>query len=139
MLGRRVGRGPARDTSDLLGPSLLDLEASLFRFCLFSELMAEGSFSIQRRQQIWGSLISLLQAGIISTSTAQLHGWALPGTWEAKGLLCEGRGGGTSVSVTLLGLLMASGEEQRSLASYPGATAQLTPLTPVTPGPRASR
>lgn len=44
MLGRRVGRGPARDPSDLLGPSLLDLERSLFRFCLFSELMVEDGF-----------------------------------------------------------------------------------------------
>lgn len=92
-----------------------------------------------RRQQIWGSLISLLQAGIVSgsTSTAQLRGRALLGTQDAKGLLCRGRGGGISISVTLLGPLVAIGEEQMSLASYPGAMAQLTPLTPVTPGPQA--
>lgn len=52
MLGRKVGRGPARDPSDLLAPSLLDLEESLFGFCLFSELMVQASFSAQRRQQI---------------------------------------------------------------------------------------
>lgn len=85
--------------------------------------------------QIWGSLISLLQAGTGSgpTSTAQLHGQALLRTWDAKGLLHRGRGGDTSISVTLLGPFLASGEEQMSLALHPGAMVQLTPLTPVTP------
>lgn len=45
MLGRRVGRRPSRDPSDLLGHSLLHLEGSLSRFCLFSKLMVEDGFS----------------------------------------------------------------------------------------------
>lgn len=90
--------------------------------------------------QIWGSLISLLQArtGSGPTSTAQLHGQALLGTWDAKGLLHRGRGGDTSISVALLGLFLASGEDM-SLAPYLGAMAHLTPLTPVTPRSWAPR
>lgn len=134
MLGQRSLRGQ----SDLLGSSLLDLVESLFRFCLFSDLMVKDGFSSGRRQQIWGSHISLLQAGIVSgsTSTAQFQGWALLKTRNVKGLLHRGRGWDTSISIALLGALLASGEKQVSLALYPGAMFQLMPLTPVTPGPR---
>lgn len=45
MLGERPLRGP----SDLFGPNLLDLVESLFRFCLFSELMVEDGFSAGRK------------------------------------------------------------------------------------------
>lgn len=138
-----MGRGPARRPSDLLGPSPLRLEGSLFRFCLLFSELTEEFFSTQEKAADLRKPHLPSAAGTVpgSTSTGQLHGRALLGTQDAKGLLCEDRGGGTSISITSLGPLVARGKEQISLAPYPGAMAQLTPLTPVTPvmpGPQVS-
>lgn len=44
-----MGRGPARCPSDLLGPSLLDLEGSWFRFCLLFSELTEEFFSAREK------------------------------------------------------------------------------------------